>query len=40
MANMQARMNNIAMIVPDAMRALQALKASAERAACRRGRST
>jgi len=31
MANMQARMNNIAMIVPDAMRALRALKASAEK---------
>lgn len=28
---MQARMKNIAMIVPDAMRALQALKASAEK---------
>ena len=31
MANMQARMNNIAMIVPDAMQALLALKASTEK---------
>jgi AhpD family alkylhydroperoxidase len=31
MANMQARMKNIVMIVPDAMQALQALKASAEK---------
>ena len=31
MANMQARMNNIAMVVPDSMPALRALKASAEK---------